>query len=119
VYLKRVLRRMFGPKREKAMGNWRRLHNEELQNLNASPNIIWLIKSRMRWEGQVALIFEMRNSSKILVPKHEGKIPLERPRNRWEDNNIRMDFREMGWEDVDWIHLNPTRNQTPVVQLIV
>jgi hypothetical protein len=52
----RVLRRIFGPNRDEATGEWRRLHNEELNDLYLSPNIIWVIKSRkMRWAGDIAV----------------------------------------------------------------
>jgi len=72
-------------------GGWRRLHNEELQDLYASPNIIRMNKSRsMRWMGHVARMREMRNVH-ILVEKPEGKRPLGRSRPRWDDN-IRMDL---------------------------
>jgi hypothetical protein len=64
-----------------------------------------VIKSkRMRWAGTVARIEEVRNAYNILVAKPEGKRPLRRPRHRWEDN-IKMDFREIGWGGVDWMHL--------------
>jgi hypothetical protein len=77
VFENRVLRRTFGPKREKVAGGWRRLHNEELHNLYASPYIIRVIKlRRMRWEGHVARMREMRNAYKILVRKLRGKRPL-------------------------------------------
>jgi len=78
-----VLRRIFGPKREEVVGGWRRLHNEELHNLYASPNIIRLIMSRMRrWAENVARMGEMRNAYKILVRKPQSL--LESLRCRWE-----------------------------------
>jgi hypothetical protein len=81
------------------------LHNEELHNLYASPDIVREIKSRrMRWTWHVARMGEMKNACKILIGKPERKRPIDRPRRRWEDN-IRMDLREIGWEDVDWMHL--------------
>jgi hypothetical protein len=81
VFENRVLRRIFGPKRDGVTGGWRKLHNEELHNLYASPSIIRIIKS-----------------------KPEGKGPLGRPRHRWMDN-IKMDLLEIGLNDVDWIVL--------------
>jgi hypothetical protein len=96
----RVLRRIFGTKKDEETGGWRKLHNEEL--LNSSQSIIIIIKSRrMRWAGHVERMGEKRNAYRILVGKPEGKRPLVRPRRRWVDN-IKMDLREMGWE---WIGL--------------
>jgi hypothetical protein len=83
VFENRVLRRIFGPKREEVKGQWRKLHNEELHILYSSPNIIRQIKSRrMRWAGLVARMGEERNVYKVLMGKPEGKRPLGRPRRR-------------------------------------
>jgi hypothetical protein len=66
----RVLRRIFGPKRDEVTGEWRKLHNEELRDLYSSPSIIRIIKSRrMRWAGHVAQMGEKRNAYRLLVGK--------------------------------------------------
>ena len=92
----RVLRRIFGPKRDEVTGEWRK-HNEELNNLCSSPNIIPVIKlRRMRWAGHIACMGERRSVYRVLVGKPEEKRPLGRPRHRWEDN-IKMDRQEVGW----------------------
>jgi len=92
----RVLRRVFGPKRDQVTGEWRKLHNEELSDLYSLPNIMRVVKSRrMRWAGHVARIGEGRGVHRVMVGKPEGKRPLGRHRRRWEDN-IKMDLQEVG-----------------------
>jgi hypothetical protein len=95
VFENRVLRIVFGPKRDEVTGEWRKLHNEELNDLYSLPNIVRVVKSRqMRWAGHVAHIGEDRGVYRVLVGKPEGKRPLGRPRHRWADN-IKMDLQEV------------------------
>jgi hypothetical protein len=95
VFENRVLRRIFGPKRDEVMGGWRKLHNEELHGLYSSLSIIRvMIKARrMRWAGHVARMGEVRGACNILFGRPEGRRPLGRPRRRWEDS-IKMDLGE-------------------------
>jgi hypothetical protein len=96
VFENRVVRRIFGPKRDEVTGEWRNLHNEELHILYSSPNIITQIKSRrMRWAGHMARMGEETKVYRVLVGKYEGKRPLGGPTRRWA--GIKMDLRGIGW----------------------
>ena len=106
----RVLRRVFGPKRDEITGKWRKLHNEELSDLYSLPNIVRVVISRMRWAGDVARMGEGRGVHRVLVRKPEGKRPLGRPRRRWEDN-IKMDLQEVGRGCGDWMELVHDRDR--------
>jgi hypothetical protein len=111
VFENRVLRSVFGPKRDEVTGEWRKLHNEELNDLYCSPNIFRIIKSRrVRWAGHVARMGEKRGVYRVLVEQTEGKRQLGRPRRRWEDNN-KMDLEEVGCGCMDWIELTQDREK--------
>jgi hypothetical protein len=115
VFEKRVLRRIFGPKRDEVTRGWRKLHNEELHGLYSSLSIIRVIKARrMRWAGHLARMGEVKGAYNILVRKPEGRRSLGRPRRRWEDN-IKMDLMEIGFGDVDWIHVAQDRDRWRVL----
>jgi hypothetical protein len=105
VYENRVLRRIFAPKRDKVTEEWRKLLNEELNDLYSSPTTLWVIKSRkMRWACHVARMGEERDMYRVLVGKPVAKRPLGRPKLRWE-NNIKMDLQEVGWTGLSWFRI--------------
>jgi hypothetical protein len=110
VFENRVLRKIFGPKREED-GSWRKFHNDELHSLHSSPNIVRVIKARrIRWTGHVARMGEGRRIYRVSVVRPEVKRPLGRPRRRWEDN-IKMDLREIRIDGANWIQLAQDRVQ--------
>jgi hypothetical protein len=107
--------RIFGPKRDEVTGEWRKLHNEGLNDLYSLPNLARVTNSRgMRWVGHVACMGERRVVYRVLVGKPEGKRPLGRPRCRWE-NNIRTDLQEVGCGCEDWIGLAQDRERLQVL----
>jgi hypothetical protein len=92
-------------------GEWRKLHNEKLHDLYSSPTIVRVIKSRIIiWAGLVACMGEGRGVYRVFVGKPERKRPLCRPRCRWDDN-IKMDFQEVGCGGMDWIELAQDRDR--------
>jgi hypothetical protein len=111
VFENRLLRRVFGPKRDEVTGEWRRRQNEELNDLYSSPTIVRVIKSgRMRRTEHVAHMGVGRDVYRILVRNSGGKRPLGRPRRRWE-NNVKMDLQEVGCRYIDWIELAKDRDR--------
>jgi DNA transposition AAA+ family ATPase len=103
-----LLRRIFGPKRDEVTGEWRKLRDEELNDLNSSPNTIVVIKSRrMRWAAHVARMGERTGVYRVLVGTPERKRPLGKPRRRWEDN-IKWIFRKWDvrvWTGSSWLRI--------------
>jgi hypothetical protein len=111
VFENRVLKKVFGPKRDEVTGECRKLHNEELNDLYSLSNIVRVVKSRrMRWAGHVARMGENRDVHRVLVGKPEGKRPLGRPRRRWEDN-IKVNLQEVGGGRGDWMELAQDRDR--------
>ena len=96
-------------------GEWRKLYNEELNDLYSLPNIVRVVKSRrMRWAGHVARMGEDRGVHRVSVGKPEGKRPLGRPRRRRE-YNIKMDHQEGGGGRGDWMELAQDRDGRPAL----
>jgi hypothetical protein len=107
VFEKRVLRKILGPKSDEVTGDWRKLHNEELHNLYSSPSNDQVKEDQM---GRACRTNdERRNAYRILVGKPQGRRLLGRPRRRWVDN-IKMDLKDIGWDDIDWIDLAQDRD---------
>ena len=108
MFERRVLRRIFERKKNEVTGEWRKLHNEELNDLYSSPNTVGVIKSKgIRRSGHVAGMGERRSVCRVLVGKPEGKRPFGRPRRRWEDN-IMMIFRKWDvgvWTGSSWLRI--------------
>ena len=103
----RVLRRVFGPKREEVTGEWKKLYNKELNDLYLSPSTVWVKSRRMGWVGHVVCMGESRSVYRILMGKPDGRRPFGRTRCRWEDN-IKMDLQEVGCGGMNWIELAGT-----------
>jgi hypothetical protein len=111
VFEDRVLRRVFGPKRDEVTGKWRKIHNEELNDLYSLPNIVRVVKSRrMRWARHVARMGEERGVHRVFVGKPEGKRPLGRPRRRWEDN-IKMHLQKVKGGCGGWVESAQDRDR--------
>jgi len=111
VFENRVLRRVFGLKRNEETGEWRKLNKEELRDFYSLPNIVRVVKSRrMRSSGHVVRMGDGRGVYRVLVGKAEGKTSLGRPRRRWEDNR-KMDLREVECGSGDWIAVAHDRDR--------
>jgi hypothetical protein len=111
VFENKVLRRIFGPKRDKVTGEERKLHYEELNDLYCSSNIAGVMKLRtIRWERHVASMGKRRGVYRVLVGKPEGKRQLGRPRRRWEGNK-KTDFQKVGCGGNDWTDMAQDRDR--------
>jgi hypothetical protein len=107
----RVLRRIFGPKRDEVTGGWRKLPNKELHSLYSMPSIIRMIKSRrMKCAGHVVQMGAKKNTDRVLMVKPDGMRPLGRPKCT-RVCNMKIDLRDIGWDGIDWIDLAEDRSQ--------
>jgi hypothetical protein len=98
-------------KRDEVTGEWRKLHNDELNDLYSLPNIVRVVKSRrIKWAGHVTRMGQDRGVHRVLVGRPEGKRPLGRPRRRWEAI-IKTDLQEVGGGRGDWMELAQDRDR--------